>query len=358
MSSDNSDEKFVMDPDHGEIPDLRNSKGHGFYCFKHDGVYLYIVHPSVLKGVRPADHLRSIKEAELKDDDIFICAYPKCGTHWLWEVIEMLKSGTIKYQKDVKETRMLELISKDGIEAVPQPRVFNTHLHLRMLPKQVVEKKIKCFQIMRNPKDACVSFFNHCRDMTPPYDYEGDFVEFTEAFLSEKMAFGSYSTYLLSWKAEVAAAPELPVLDLFYEDMKFDPVKTVKDVARTGFLGLSSTDQFCEEVADACSFKKMKKVDQEMKGDAPIKIWADGKEGTFYRKLFCLIFGFKIDEPFTGQLVDKRMPAASTLDNSLSVSGEIGDWKNWFTVAENERFDQIWNAKMKDSGFKFTYTPV
>ncbi|XP_046546531.1 sulfotransferase 1C4-like [Haliotis rubra] len=232
----------------------------------------------------------------------------------------MLKSGAIKYQKDVKETGMVEFLSKDGIEAVPSPRVFNTHLPLRMLPKQVVEKKIKCIQIMRNPKDTCVSFFNHCRDMIPPLGYDGDFVEFTEAFLSEKMVFGSYSTYLLSWKAEVAAAPELPVLDLFYEDMKFDPVKTVKDIAR--FLGLSSTDQFCEEVANTCSFKKMKKVDQEMKGDIPMTIWADGKEGTFYRK------------------------------------GEIGDWKNWFTVAENESFDQIWNAKMKDSGFKFTYTPV
>ncbi|XP_048257081.1 sulfotransferase 1C2-like [Haliotis rufescens] len=106
----------------------------------------------------------------------------------------------------------------------------------------------------------------------------------------------------------------------FYEDMKIDPVKAVKDIAK--FLKLTPTDQFCEEVAAACSFKKMKKVDQEMKGDLPLKIWKDGTEWTFYRK------------------------------------GEIGDWKNWFTVAENERFDQIWNEKMQDSGFEFTYTPV
>ncbi|XP_046353755.1 sulfotransferase 1B1-like [Haliotis rufescens] len=313
-------EKSAMDPNLEELPDLRNSKGHGFLCFQHDGLYLFVLPPQIMKGRRNTDTVKTVTEAELKDDDIIICAYPKCGTHWLWEVIEMLISGTIKYQKDVKETRMMEFIFKEGIEAVPPPRVFNTHLPLRMLPKQVVEKKVKCIQIMRNPKDACVSFFNHCRNLVEPQGYEGDFAEFTEAFLSGKLPFGSYSTYLLTWKAEVAASQEFPVLNLFYEEMKFDPVKSVKDIAK--FLRLKSTDQFCEEVAAACSFKKMKKVDEEMKGDLPFKIWKDGSDGTFYRK------------------------------------GEIGDWKNWFTVAENEKFDQIWNEKMKDSGFEFTYTPV
>ncbi|XP_067667994.1 sulfotransferase 1B1-like isoform X2 [Haliotis asinina] len=318
MSSCQSDER---DPKVKEFQDPRTSKGlQRIPCFQHDGLCLFVPPPEMLKGARPVDRVNSIKEAELKDDDIVICAYPKCGTHWLWEVIEMLTSGTLQHQKAVKETRMFEFLYKEGIEAVPPRRVFNTHLPLRMLPKQVVEKKIKCIQIMRNPKDTCVSYFNHCRDMAEPYNYQGDFVEFIEVFMSENVPFGSYSTYLQSWKAEVAAAPELPTLDMYYEDMKLDPVKAVKKVAR--FLGLASSDKFCEDVADACSFKKMKKVDQEMKSGLPIKIWADGSGGTFYRK------------------------------------GEIGDWKNWFTVAQSERFDIIWNKKMKDSGFEFTYSPV
>ncbi|XP_067667997.1 sulfotransferase 1C4-like [Haliotis asinina] len=313
-------EKSLQDPNHGELPDLRNSKGHGFHCYKHDGVYFFVLPPQMLKGAHPADRIKSVKKAQLKDDDIIICAYPKCGTHWLWEVIEMLISGTLQHQKDVKETRMFEFIGKDGMEALPPRRVFNTHLPLRMLPKQVVEKKIKCIQIMRNPKDACVSFFNHCKNIPKPLGYEGDFAEFAEAFLTGKIPFGSYSTYLQTWKDEVAAAPELPTLDMYYEDMKMDPATSVKKVAR--FLGLASSDKFCEDVADACSFTKMKKVDQEMKSGLPMKMWEDGSGGTFYRK------------------------------------GEIGDWKNWFTVAQSERFDQLWNKKMKDSGFEFTYTPV
>ncbi|XP_046353754.2 sulfotransferase 1B1-like [Haliotis rufescens] len=302
-----------------EVLDLNNSKGHGCKSIVYDGLYLFIPPLVLLERRNPFESLQSIKETEMKDDDVIICAYPKCGTHWLWEVIEMLKSGVIEYRKETKETRMMEAIFKDGIDAIPTPRVLNSHLPLRMLPKQIVEKKVKCIQIVRNPKDVCVSYFNHYRDMVQPFGFEGDFAEFTEAFLTGKLCYGSYSDYLLTWKAELEGSPAVPVLDLVYEDMKHDPVKSVKDVAR--FLGVTATDMFCEEVAHACSFKKMKQIDKDRKLGIPVGIWREDAEQTFYRK------------------------------------GEIGDWKNWFTVAESERFDQMWNKKMKDSGFKFSYTP-
>ncbi|XP_046548785.1 sulfotransferase 1A1-like [Haliotis rubra] len=219
--------------------------------------------------------LESIRDIELYDDDVIICAFPKCGTHWVWEVVEMLRSGVIEYRKQVKETQEFELIYKEGVDALPAPRTLNTHLYLRMLPKQVVEKKIKCIQIMRNPKDACVSFFNQYRDTLAPVGFEGDLGEFTEIYLSGQMFFGSYSDYLLTWKAELDRSPGQPVLELVYEDMKLDPVKSVKDIAR--FLGLAVTDQFCEEVAHACSFKKMRQVDKDLKEEYDmIKFWERG----------------------------------------------------------------------------------
>ena len=40
----------------------------------------------------------------------------------------------------------------------------------------------------------------------------------------------------------------------------------------------------------------------------------------------------------------------------ISISGEIGDWRNWFTVAENEIFDKIWQDEMKGcTRFTFKY---
>ncbi|XP_048257087.1 sulfotransferase 1A1-like isoform X3 [Haliotis rufescens] len=215
------------------VHELRNPKGHGFDCMVFDGLYLFVPPPFMLKGETAEKRLQSIQEIELNDDDVIICAYPKCGTHWLWEVVEMLRSGVIEYRKEVKETQEFEIIYKEGTDALPAPRTLNTHLPLRMLPKQVVEKKVKCIKIIRNPKDVCVSFFNQYRDTVAPAGFEGDLEEFTELFLYGKICFGAYSDYLLTWKAELARSPGLPVLEMFYEEMKMAhrPLNILHDLA-------------------------------------------------------------------------------------------------------------------------------
>ncbi|XP_071093767.1 sulfotransferase 1C2-like isoform X2 [Haliotis cracherodii] len=297
-----------------EILNYRNENGHGWSFYINDGVLRRV-------STTPEDDMeiiRNVQKLELRDDDVIIAAYSKCGTHWLWEIVTMLRAGNSEYHKKKKEIAMLGMPKLERADELPSPRVLNSHLHFCHLPEKLVEKRIKTIFIMRNPKDVSVSYYHHVSGLKQDAGFEGTYSEYLDLFLEGKVSGGGYVDYVKDWRQVKQDNPDLPILTLFYENLKKDPVKNIKTVA--DFIGESVTNELCEQIAEACSFKKMKAADTEVKeafGNSS-DIWKESHKG-MYRK------------------------------------GEVGDWKNWITVAQDERFDDVIDRKFEAKGIVFTY---
>ncbi|KAK7088603.1 sulfotransferase 1E1-like isoform X2 [Littorina saxatilis] len=270
-------------------------------------------------SVSSEEHLHNLRHMAMRHDDVIIAAYPKSGTHWLCEVVHMLTSGKTEYETRSKEHFMLEFTDVERFETMPSPRLINSHMHLRHLSKEIETKGVRVLHVLRNPKDIAVSYYHHATQRKA-YQDQG-FLHFAETFLAGGDLPGSFEDYFAylpemeKWQKE---HPQVPVMNLYFEDMKRNPGDTVIQLAT--FLSLEVSQSLCADIAEACSFSKLKKADENK--DHPLKNVFIGDAPKFYRR------------------------------------GEVGDWRNHFTVALSERFDAVMTEKLKDCGYvsKMKYT--
>ncbi|CAI9726721.1 sulfotransferase family cytosolic 1B member 1-like [Octopus vulgaris] len=239
------------------------------------------------------ENMDRLPDMPIRDDDVLLQGYFKAGCHWMWEIAGMLVNGSAEYNPDSKLTAMIECASRDQLDQLPSPRVLNNHLFLHHLPREIFTKKPKMIFMTRNPRDIAASAYYHTFQLKKLYEYDGDWNGFFELFFEGKVNYGNWFQYMLQWEKDIKDHPDLPILIVKYEDLKKDPVGNVAKVSK--FLGLPKNDQLFKDIADKCSFSKMRVAKQE---------------GDILR----------------------------TSGESLYRKGVVGDWKNWFTVSQNERF--------------------
>ncbi|XP_060084320.1 sulfotransferase 1A1-like [Ylistrum balloti] len=296
-----------------EVVDVRDDKGNFIKMKKYDGRY-YVT--NFIGNVK--DHLAAIDAMSVRDDDTFILTYPKSGTHWVYTIVSMLRTKEIIYRGS---PMFLDYSDVETLDKLPSPRVFATHMTFDFLPKQVKEGKGKVVAIFRNPKDV----FTSLQIFSMKWDtaYMETIIKITweslyELFMDGRIFYGSWFDYMQSWDKVRREHKGNNIQYLIYEDMKQDLMLHVRKL--DSFLGTSSDTEFLETVTDKCTFRNM--AEKATKNFTPSEQWkkhTNNKTLPIYRK------------------------------------GEIGDWKNYFTVAQNEHFDKVYMERMKNSTFTFRF---
>ncbi|XP_016406347.1 cytosolic sulfotransferase 3-like [Sinocyclocheilus rhinocerous] len=159
--------------------------------------------------------------------------------------------------------------------------------------------------VARNAKDNAVSYFHFDR-MNMGEPEPGDWNTYLQTFMEGKKVFGPWYDHVSGWWEKEQTYSNL--IYMFYENLVEDTGREVERLC--SFLGLSISAEQREKITKGVQFDAMKQNKMTNYSTVPVM---DFKISPFMRK------------------------------------GKVGDWKNNFTVAQNEQFDEVYKEKMKNT---------
>lgn len=221
---------------------------------------------------------------------IFIGSYPKSGTTWMQCIVyQILTKGQRPRFRHISDfTPFLDSqgtfdLERRGLKDIYQRNhtqlgyhVFNTHFAWEMLPH---ESNMKYIYVVRDGKDAIVSFYHHLSNQDDADVYDGTFQEFLKMATLGQMPYGSRPHHIINWwraRRETANGPN--ILFVKYEDLILNLATEVRKII--SFLGLSYEEDEIEHILPLMSFQYMKANREQFE---PISVpWKDGYQ--FIRK--------------------------------------------------------------------------
>ncbi|KAK2851586.1 hypothetical protein Q5P01_007862 [Channa striata] len=267
------------------------------------------------------DNWDNIQKFKARPDDILIASYPKAGNTWVSYILDLLYYSHMSPERQDSvplydrvpflEIHMARFPS--GVEELKKlstfPRIIKTHLPVQFMPKSFWEEKSKIIYVARNAKDTAVSYYHFDR-MNMMQPEPGDWNSFLHRFMEGKMVFGSWYEHVKAWWKEKNCNSN--ILYLFYEDLIQDTEGQINRLC--SFLGLSATAELIKQVIEKVHFDKMK----------------------------------------TNNMVNGSLDEYLDLNISHFMrKGKVGDWKNHFTVQQNEQFDEDYEKKFKNTDLRF-----
>ncbi|XP_067560106.1 sulfotransferase 1C4-like isoform X2 [Pseudorca crassidens] len=289
----------------------------------------------ILQPTPTCDTWDQIWNFQARPDDLLISTYPKAGTTWTQEIVDLIQNeGDIDRSQRAPTHERFPFIEwkipgmESGLEqanAMPSPRILKTHLPIHLLPPSFLEKNCKMIYVARNPKDSMVSYY-HFHRMNKGLPAPGTWEEYFESFLAgdgERTQLCSHPFSKSSNTLQRSISLEQQGLCLLHREgitsvtfslssgfSSQNPKHEILKLAE--FIGKSLDDKVLDTIVHYSSFDVMKQN--------PMANYTS------------------IPAPFMNHSISPFMR-----------KGAVGDWKNHFTVAQNERFDEDHKRKMADT---------
>ncbi|XP_010609711.1 sulfotransferase 6B1 [Fukomys damarensis] len=238
-----------------------------------------------------SETFQALDTFEARSDDMVLASYPKCGSNWILHIVSELIFTVSRKRYEYPEFPVLECGDSRKYERMkqfPSPRILTTHLHYDKLPRSILKNKAKVLVIFRNPKDTAVSFFHFHNDV-PDIPSYASWNEFFKQFMKGQVSWGSYFDFAINWNKHL---DDENVKLILYEDLKENLDTGIKEIAE--FLKFSLTGEQIQTISAQSTFQAMREKSQKTHG--PVG-------------------------PF------------------LFRKGEVGDWKNLFSEAQNQEMD-------------------